>query len=141
MIIQECFAILSLSRRVAGPLVILLFATAALAQIGGAGSSSQGATANQLPLSGKTGQTGSVTTTQSPIPGTTTSINTVNPVVQVQGPFAGSTRSAASMAFSGKLTLSEAIQRGLQYNLGAVGQSHLARFAHGQSRVARSTLL
>src|SRR5260221_4938374 len=141
MIIREQSVILNLVRRTTGLLFILFLATGAVAQPGATGSSQTGATANQLPLSGKTGQTGSVTTTQSPVPGTTTSINTVNPVVQVQGPFAGSTRSTASMPFSGKLSLSEAIQRGLQYNLGAVGQSHAARFAHGQSRVARSTLL
>jgi len=43
--------------------------------------------------------------------------------------------------FSGKLSLREAIQRGIAYNLGAIGLSQAVREAHGQSRVARSALL
>ncbi len=45
------------------------------------------------------------------------------------------------MPFSGKLSLREAIARGLDYNLGAVGQSNAVRQAQGQSQVARSALL
>ncbi len=45
------------------------------------------------------------------------------------------------MSFSGKLSLREAIQRGLEYNLGAVGMTQAMRQAQGQSRVARSALL
>jgi outer membrane protein TolC len=45
------------------------------------------------------------------------------------------------MPFSGKLSLREAIERGLNYNLGAVGQSNAVRQAQGQSQVARSALL
>jgi outer membrane protein TolC len=45
------------------------------------------------------------------------------------------------MPFSGKLSLREAIARGLNYNLGAVGQSNAVRQAQGQSQVARSALL
>src|SRR5262249_12360713 len=138
MIIQARLAIMNLVRRV---LIVMLVAACASAQIGSSGSSFQGATANQLPLSGKTGQTGSVTAIQSPVPGTTTSINTVNPSVQVQGPFAGATRSTPGMPFSGTLSLTEAIQRGLKYNLGPVGLSNAVHQAHGQSRVVRSSLL
>lgn len=43
--------------------------------------------------------------------------------------------------FSGKLSLHEAIDRGIAYNLGAVGLSQAVRQAQGQSRVARSALL
>lgn len=128
--------IVRISKRI---FMILLFGACAFAQAGGGGSTSQGANATQLPLSGKTGQTGGVTATQSSVPGTTTSINTLNPVVQVQGPFAGSTRGAGE--FSGQLSLREAIQRGLQYNLGPVGLAQAVRQAHGQSIVARSSLL
>ncbi|MGH9754100.1 MAG: hypothetical protein ACREA2_15085, partial [Blastocatellia bacterium] len=42
-------------------------------------SETPGTPANQLPLSGRSGQTGSVTATQTPTPGATTSINTINP--------------------------------------------------------------
>ena len=73
-----------------------------------------------------------------PVPGTTTSVNTLNPTMQVQGPYAGSADSTAAMPFSGKLRFREAIQRGLQYNLGAVGLAQAVRQAQGASRVARS---
>jgi len=45
------------------------------------------------------------------------------------------------MPFSGKLSLQDAIRRGLEYNLGAVGLAQAVRQAHGQTRVARSALL
>jgi outer membrane protein TolC len=61
--------------------------------------------------------------------------------VQVTGPYAGSASSIQAFPFSGKLSLKEAIQRGLAFNLGAVGLTEAVRQAHGQSRVARSALL
>jgi hypothetical protein len=67
--------------------------------------------ANQEPLSGRTGQSGSVTATESPVPGTTTSVNTINPTVQVEGPYAGS--AAGKTPFSGQLSLRDAVNRGL----------------------------
>src|SRR5579863_2502820 len=118
----------------------LVFANGAFAQ-GPPQTQAQGTQATPLPLSGKTGQNGSVKTTQAPVPGTTTSVDTINPTVQVQGPYAGSTSSTARMAFSGKLSLQEAIQRGLEYNLGTVGLTQAERQAHGQSISARSALL
>jgi len=99
----------------------------------------QATRANQVPLSGRTAQNGSVLATESPVPGTTTSVNTINPTVQVQGPHAGS--AAGQTPFSGKLSLRDAVDRGLRYNLGAVGVAQAVRQAHGQSRVARSALL
>jgi outer membrane protein TolC len=94
-----------------------------------------------LPLSGRAGQSGSVTAVESPIAGTTTSVDTINPTVQTQGAFTGSASSTAKMPFSDKLSLREAIARGLNYNLGTVGQSDAVRQAEGQSQVARSALL
>jgi len=121
----------------------LLFLQAGLAlsvyaQPGSATSSSQGATANQLPLSGRTSQGGSVSVTEAPVPGVTTTVNTINPNVQVQGNFSGS---VTGPTFSGKLSLHEAIQRGLSYNLGAVGLGLAVRQANGQNRAVRSALL
>jgi outer membrane protein TolC len=116
---------------------IFLFAASAFAQAGGA----PGAMVNQLPLSGRTVQDGSVTATQSPVPGTTTSVNTINPTLQVSGSFAGSVGSAATLPFSGKLSLREAVGRALKYNLGAVGMAQALRQARGQQLVARSSLL
>src|SRR5579863_4701115 len=75
----------------------------------------------QLPLSGRSGQNGSVTPAQTPVPGVTTSVNTLNTTVQVQGPYAGSASSISKSPFSGKLSLRDAVERGLAYNLGSVG--------------------
>lgn len=129
------------SRLLATIVFAMLFAASARAQFGGSAAASQGSQASQLPLSGRTGQSGGVTAGQSPIPGTTTSVNTLNPSVEVSGTFAGSANSTAKMPFSGKLSLREAVARGLDYNLGAVGLAQAIRQAHGQTRVARSALL
>ena len=104
-------------------------------------SQSQITQATPLPLSGRAGQSGSVTAVESPIAGTTTSVDTINPSVQVQGPYTGSASSTAKLPFSGSLSLREAIARGLNYNLGAVGQSNAVGLAQGQNQVARSALL
>ena len=96
-------------------------------------------TATQLPLSGRGSNSGAATATQSPIPGTTASVDTINTSVQASGPFSGSARSTG--ALSGKLSFADAIQRGLQYNLGTVGLNAALRQASGLQRVARSALL
>jgi outer membrane protein TolC len=119
----------------------LLGAACARAQLGPPASPSQGTLADQLPLSGRGTQSGSVTATQSPTPSTTTSVNTLNAIVQASGPFAGSASSVSKAPFSGKLSFREAIERGLDYNLGAVGLTQAVRQSHGQTRVARSSLL
>jgi len=99
------------------------------------------AQASPLPLSGRAGQNGSVTAIEAPIAGTTNSVTTINPSVQVQGPYAGSSSSTAKLAFSGKLSLRDAIERGLHYNLGATGLGQAALQAQGQTQIARSALL
>src|ERR1700691_2045320 len=107
---------------------IILFLTcvgSGLAQgpAGGASqpSSGSGTAASILPASGRNNQGGAVGATEQPVPGTTTSVNTLNPSVQISGPYAGSARSTTAMPFSGKLSLQEALQRGLASNLGGVG--------------------
>jgi outer membrane protein TolC len=100
----------------------------------------QHAQANPLPLYGHGGGNGSVTAVESPIAGTSNSVVTINPTVQVEGPYGGSSSGAATLA-SSKLSLRDAIDLGLKYNLGALGQSHAVRQAQGQSQVARSALL
>jgi len=98
--------------------------------------------ATQLPLSGRTAQSnGSVKATESAIAGVTTSVNTLNSTVQVQGAYAGSTRSTMKMPFSGKLGLQEAIARALAYNLGQTGATLAVRQAEGQAHAMRSSLL
>jgi outer membrane protein TolC len=93
-----------------------------------------------LPVSGRSPQNGSVTAVQTPVPGTTTSVNTINPSIQVQGPFTGSSPSTR-IPFSGRLSLAEAIERALGYNLGPTGLNEIIAQAKGQSRVSRSILL
>jgi len=78
---------------------------------------------------------------EAPIAGTTNSVSTINPSVQVQGAYGGSSSSMGAMPFSGKLSLRDAIQRGLTYNLGATGLNRAVRQAQGQTQIARSSLL
>lgn len=118
----------------------VLISTVAFAQAPGQTVAAPNPTANQLPLSGRSGGAGTVTAVQVPIPGTTTSVNTLNTSVQTQGPFSGS-RSGASKPFSGNLSFKDAIARGLAFNLGQAGSEQEVRQAHGQMRVVRSALL
>jgi outer membrane protein TolC len=86
-------------------------------------------------------QGGAVTVTQQPVPGTTTSVNTLNPSVHVEGAFAASASSTDSMPFSGRLTLSDAIKRALAYNLGVIERTQAALQASGRAAIVRSALL
>jgi outer membrane protein TolC len=122
--------------------VALLFAAPVFAQFGAPSGQSGSTQATQLPLSGRTAQTsGTVKTSEAPAPSTTATVNTLNPSVQVQGAYAGSTPGIAKMPFNGKLGLQEAIRRGLAYNLGETGATQALRQAQGQSRAALSNLL
>ncbi len=114
----------------------------ALAQFGApAPGGGGGPVAVQVPLSGRASQPGSVTAAQSPVPGTTASVNTLNTNISVQGSYAGSTDSTAGMPFSGRLSLHEAIQRGLASNMSAIGLTAVLKQAEGQAIVARSALM
>jgi hypothetical protein len=119
-------------------ILFLILAPAAFAQSAPASSQPQGSQASQLPLSGRNPQGGTVTATQTAIPGTTNSINTINPTVQVQGPFSGSASSTPRVPFSGRLSLREAVDRGIEFNLGAVGLTTAVRQSRGQAKIARS---
>jgi outer membrane protein TolC len=122
-------------------LTLLAGAGAALAQQPTQPSTSAGPSALILPASGRNNQGGSVNAAQQPVPGTTTSVNTLNPSVQISGPYTGSARSTTGMPFSGKLSLADALKRALSYNLGAVGMAQSARQTSAQARSARSALL
>jgi outer membrane protein TolC len=104
-------------------------------------SEAQESRADQLPLSGRSGQAGSVTATQTPTPGTTTSVNTINPTIQTQGPFSGSVLGAARVPFSGRLSFREAVGRGIDFNLGAVGLTNAVAESRAQRKIVRSALL
>ena len=122
-------------------LLAFVFAVPAIlpGQFGGGGQPRSTSVANQVPLSGRTGQSGSVAATETPVPGTTNSVNTINPAIQVQGPYSGSVM--GNRPFGGSLSLRDAIERGLEYNLGAAGLNFAVRQARGQTKVARSALL
>jgi outer membrane protein TolC len=122
-------------------LITILTPAITLAQLGGRSGSGSTSVASQLPLSGRTAETGSAATAQTPIPGATTSVNTINNTVQVSGPYAGSSPSILKKAFAGKLSLREAMERGLGYNLGTIGLTTALRQARGQATVSRSNLL
>jgi outer membrane protein TolC len=94
----------------------------------------------QLPLSGRTGAPGDVNSAQSPIPSGVQSVNTINTNIQVQGAYQGS---VPSERFRGAMTLSldNAVQRGLQYNLGGIEYRNAVRQAAGESKLERSYLL
>src|ERR1017187_8346981 len=122
-------------------LATLAVATPAVAQGPSQSSQSQHTLATPLPLSGRANGNGSVTAIEAPIAGTTNSVTTINPSVQVQGPYAGSAAGTAARPFSGKLSLRDAIARGLSYNIGAANLNRSVRQAQAQSHIARSALL
>jgi outer membrane protein TolC len=94
-----------------------------------------------VPLSGRGQSSGAVVATETPVPGPTTGVNTLNPVIEVQGSFRGSTTSTGRRAFSGILSFREAIERGLDFNLGTTDASALVRQSRGLRAAARSELL
>jgi outer membrane protein TolC len=121
-------------------LTAVTIATALAASVLGQTPAGTTAQAQQVQLSGRNPQAGSVTATQSAIPGTTTSVNTINPGLSVSGPYGGSV-SGAGKPLSGKLSLKDAVDRGLEFNLGSKGLSITLQQSRGQSIVLRSQLL
>jgi len=100
------------------------------------GSSSR---AVQLPLSGR--QPGGATVQQSSTPPPGSSVNTVNTQIQVPGAYNGSIPGKDIPAGSITLTLDEAVERGLNTNLGVVGAEAATSQARAQRLQARSSLL
>src|SRR5262245_24609204 len=120
--------------------LMLLVARPAKAQVA-ASPPGQGAVASQLPLSGESPQGGAVIVGQAAVPGTTTSVNTLNVTTQTLGPFSGSVNGSARRPLSGALGIADAIDRGLDFNLGAEAVAQAIRQAQGQATIARSELL
>ena len=120
-------------------LLAIIVVVTARAQVSREAASS---TAVQLPLSGRTSETGSVGTTQSVVnPGGTNSVNFINSSVNVQGPYFGSIPTGQATGLILPLSLEEAIRRGLEYNLGTFGFTQSIRQARGERYVVRSNLL
>ena len=124
-----------------GIILVLIFLDAASGLAQGPAVASPPPSATILPASGRNSQGGSVGATEQPVPGTTTSVNTLNPSVAISGPYGGSVRSTTAIPFTGKLSLDEALKRALAYNLGAVGLTQTVRQNSAQVRTARSALL
>jgi outer membrane protein TolC len=96
----------------------------------------------QQPLSGRTGQPGSVDTVQNPLPGGgVPSVNNLNSTVLVQGAYQGSVPSSMAPGAPMKLSLDEALRRGLASNLGTVEYTQAMRQAQALSASSRSNLL
>jgi outer membrane protein TolC len=95
--------------------------------------------ATQLPLSGY--QQGGPSVQQSAVPSASSSTNTVNTQVNVQGPYAGSVLDPNPPSGAVVLSLKEAIRRGLDFNLGKIGADAASQQAFAQHISARSSLL
>jgi outer membrane protein TolC len=121
------------SRTVRAAAMIACFAAATSA------SAQSGGTA-LVPLTGRSAQGGTVVATQTPVPGATASVDTLNPLIQVVGGYAGSALPKDGTA-AGPLTLREALRRGVEYNLGPLNLAEVVAAARGQRTVARSALL
>jgi len=78
---------------------------------------------------------------QSVAPGTTSSINSANPSIQVQGVYLGSVPEGQPGAEPIKLSLEEAVRRGILYNLGSVSADQATRLARGQRLAAVAQIL
>lgn len=102
----------------------------------------QSSQASQLPLSGRTAQTsGTVGTQQSTSQGTGTGASVVQPSLQVNGSFNGSAPGPELPPGDVKLSLAEAVKRGLEVNLGSITADSSSRTARAQRAQALSQLL
>ena len=120
----------------------LIFSVALLAQAPTQQSGQGSSSAIQLPLSGRTGQNGSVNTNQSTInAGGANSVNLINSAVIVNGPYQGSVPTGLNTGTVLPVTLDYALKLGLQYNLGTIAQAQGIRQAQGQRYQALNALL
>jgi outer membrane protein TolC len=97
--------------------------------------------AQQVPLSGRESQqSGNVGVQQSTNGGASSSVDVSTANVQVQGAYGGSVPATTAPAGT-SITLEQAIQMGLRYNLGTVGSSASLRQTRGQRLAALSELM
>jgi outer membrane protein TolC len=123
-------------RRASAAMLVLLAAATAP---GWAQQSGSGARAVQLPLS--SGQQGGVSAQQSSAPSMGSSVNTLNTQVRVEGSYSSSALDPNARGGSIALTLTDAVRRGLEFNLGKIGADAAWRQAQAQRMSARSALL
>jgi outer membrane protein TolC len=102
---------------------------------------SQSPRAQQVQLSGLPQGNNSASLEQSASPSTTSSVNTINTTIQVQGAYQGSVPGPVPADGPIHLTFAEAIQRGLQYNLGALDSSASLKQTRAQRLSALTQML
>jgi outer membrane protein TolC len=102
-------------------------------------SSGSGSHAIQLPLSG--GQPAGASVQQSATPSGASSVNTLAPQITVEGAYTGSALDPHAPTGSISLTLTDAVRRGLLFNLGMIGTDAASRQAQAYRVSARSALL
>jgi outer membrane protein TolC len=119
--------------------IFILGTTVLLAQAPGSGGPQSSTRAAQLPLSGASAQAGAVTSQQSAVSGSGAA--TINSSVQIGGNFAGSVPSGNMPSGPVSLTLTEAVKRGLEANLGPIAANDAARAARAERLQALSALL
>jgi outer membrane protein TolC len=96
----------------------------------------------QLPASGRVLQSGSVSTTQSTVnAGGQNSVNLIDSSVNIQGSYRGSVPAGTATNTLIGLSLQEALQRALNYNLGMVNVTEDVRRARAQRLTFLSQLL
>jgi outer membrane protein TolC len=98
-----------------------------------------GTRAVQLPLF--SGQQGGASEQQSSLPSISSSVNTLNTQVRVDGSYSSSALDPSANGGSIMLTLVEAVRRGLEFNLGKIGSDAAWRQAQAQRVSARGALL
>lgn len=136
---HQCNTVIAQSTLRAFAAALVLFASAAGAGWGQSSQQDSVTRATQLPLSGR--QQGGTSVQQSATPSTASSVNTLNTQVSIQGAYTGSALDPNPPAGSLTLTLTDAVRRGLQFNLGRVGADAASRQAQAQRISARSSLL
>lgn len=97
--------------------------------------------AAQVPLPASSGQTGGVSITQQTGGSGQDSVVSIATRVNVQQPYSGSVPDGAAAAGMLRLTLGDALKRGLRANLGALTEDATVEQARSQRMEARSQLL
>ncbi|WP_263383583.1 TolC family protein [Granulicella arctica] len=106
-----------------------------------AASNTQTPQAQQLQISGRAQGGAPVVAQQSASGSTSSSVNTLNTTITVQGAYQGSVPGPAMGKGAVPLTLADAIRRGLQYNLGGLDSAASARQQRGLRLSALSQML
>ena len=125
--------------RLALALAFVLSGWRLLGQQPGAAGQSAGAAAAQLPASGRMSSSGSVSSEQITSQGSGPSV--VQPSLNISGDYAGSVMDRSISAGPLKLSLADAVERGLRFNLGVIAAGTSSAEARAQRARALSQLL